>query len=247
MSKHRDNHRYAKWDVESTAVLLLRRFPHSHIWVVKASHMELGTFSIYSNFVSWKSVADGAGGPVHHPGQRSWHHLQQLMDSAVNQMNTCSDDSSDTCSATSALQRDVIHSSNLPLILVGFSKGCVVLNQLAYDRAATLYATTAEKDNTRAKEFAKLATDMYWLDGGHAGGRETWVTNDSVHKSLVGLSVHSHVTPYQVKDSSRPWIGKEQKRFIAGLTKHNVTFTNSVHFSDEKRSLEIHFKILETF
>jgi len=242
MLGHRDNHRYAKWDVESTAILLLRRFPRSHVWVVKAAHMELGTFSIYSNFVSWKSVSDGAGGPFHHTGQRSWHHLQQLIENAVNQMNTCPNGSdADTCSPVTS----GIHCSNLPVILVGFSKGCVVLNQLMYDRASTL--NTTEETNLGAKEFVKLATEAYWLDGGHAGGRETWVTDDSVHKSLVGMSIRSHVTPYQVKDESRPWIGKEQKRFIAGLTKYNVTFTNSLHFTDEKRSLENHFRILQAF
>jgi len=246
MTGHRDNHRHAKWDIESTAALLLRRFPTSHVWIVKAARMELGTFSIYSNFVTWKSVADGAGGPSHHAGQRSWHHLQQLMDSAVNQMNSRSDDGVDTCSASS-VPCGGIHRSDLPVILVGFSKGCVVLNQLAYDRATTLDAASDGNDDSRAREFAKLATEAYWLDGGHAGGRETWVTDDSVHKSLVGVSVHSHVTPYQVKDSSRPWIGKEHRRFIAGLTKHNVTFTNAVHFSDEQRSLENHFRVLETF
>lgn len=248
MTAHRDNQRYAQWDVESSAALLLRRFPRSHIWVVKATRMELGTFSIYCNFVEWKLIADGAGGPFHHPGQRSWHHLQQLMDSAVNKMNMCSENDDNTCSAaTSVMPQDAVHNSNLPVILVGFSKGCVVLNQLAYDRAATLNAKSAEKDDIRAREFAKLATEAYWLDGGHAGGRETWVTDDTVHKSLVGMSVHSHVTPYQIKDSSRPWIGKEQKRFITGLIKHNVTFTNMVHFADEQRSLENHFRVLEIF
>ena len=239
MTGHRDNRRHAKWDLESTAALLLRRFHRSHVWVIKAARMELGTFSIYSNFVLWKSATDGAGGPTHHSGQRSWHHLQRLMESAVEKMSTFSDSNSDTCSAHCAF-----HNSNLPVILVGFSKGCVVLNQLAYDRAGTL--NSAEKDDGPVREFAQLATDMYWLDGGHAGGRETWVTDDSVHKSLVGVSVHCLVTPYQVKDQSRPWIGKEQKRFIAGLTKHNVTFTNSVHFEDEPRSLENHFRILES-
>lgn len=244
MMAHRDNHRHAKWDVESTAKLLLSRFPRSHVWVIKAVHMELGTFSIYSNFVTWKSVSDGAGGPTHSPGQRSWHHLEQLMTNAVKEMNSCSDSSSDTCS-TNMHASGTIQRSNLPVVLIGFSKGCVVLNQLAYDRATTL--GSSEESDVPVKEFAKLATDAYWLDGGHAGGKETWITDDSVHRSLVDVSVHSHVTPYQVKDGSRPWIGKEQKRFIAGLTKHNVTFTNSLHFADKRRSLENHFRILETF
>lgn len=240
---HRDNHCHGKWDIESTATLLLHRFPRSHIWVIKAARMELGTFAIYSNFVLWKSVNDGPGGPSHSPGQRSWHHLQQLMENAVNAMNSCLDGSPNTCSAKT--HDSSVQHSDLPIILVGFSKGCVVLNQLAYDRATTL--SGSKESDVRAKEIAKLASEVYWLDGGHAGGKETWITDDSVHKSLVGVSVHSHVTPYQVKDTSRPWIGKEQKRFIAGLSKHNVAFTNSVHFADERRSLENHFRILETF
>lgn len=243
---HRDNHRYAKWDVESTATLMLHRFPRSHIWVVKSARMELGTFSTYSNFVAWNSAAAGPGGPSHSPGQRSWQHLHHLLENAVSRMNMCLDGDADTCPVANPSENgEAVHSFDLPVVLVGFSKGCVVLNQLAYDRAAML--NSEEMDDTQARKFVKLATEVYWLDGGHAGGRETWVTDDRVHRSLVGMSVHCHVTPYQVKDSSRPWIGKEQRRFVAGLTKHSVTFTNVVHFADEPRSLENHFRVLETF
>lgn len=43
---------------------------------------------------------------------------------------------------------------------------------------------------------------MYWLDGGHAGGRDTWITSPSILKSLAArqhISIHIYVTPYQVR------------------------------------------------
>lgn len=42
---------------------------------------------------------------------------------------------------------------------------------------------------------------MYWLDGGHAGGSKTWITDHAVLKdiaSLPNLGIHIHVSPYQV-------------------------------------------------
>lgn len=44
---------------------------------------------------------------------------------------------------------------------------------------------------------------MYWLDGGHAGGSKTWITDHAVLKdiaSLPNLGIHIHVSPYQVRD-----------------------------------------------
>lgn len=42
---------------------------------------------------------------------------------------------------------------------------------------------------------------MYWLDGGHAGGSRTWITEIPVLKylaTLKNIGIHIHVTPYQV-------------------------------------------------
>ena len=93
--------------------------------------------------------------------------------------------------------------------LIGFSKGCVVLNQLLYE------LKEAKKDkNTDA--FLKNIKAIYWLDGGHSGGSNTWVTYPEVLKELAqtGIEVHSHVTPYQVFDTMRSWIGREHEKFV---------------------------------
>lgn len=57
-----------------------------------------------------------------------------------------------------------------------------------------------------------------------------------------------HVTPYQISDTNRPWIKKEEEKFSEYLKKSMVTrFKRFVHFATEERSLEKHFQLLEHF
>ncbi|KAK7938400.1 hypothetical protein WMY93_001726 [Mugilogobius chulae] len=92
------------------------------------------------------------------------------------------------------------------------SKGCVVLNQLVYELPG------AQSDPLMS-EFVQRISDMFWLDGGHPGGSETWVTNKEVLKELAssGISVHAHVTPYEVCDPMRAWVGREHEVFVKSL------------------------------
>ena len=137
---------------------------------------------------------------------------------------------------------DMKVNSSAPVTLIGFSKGCVVLNQLLYDLALA-------KQDKEVGTFTSLVKAMYWLDGGHNGGMNTWITQEPVLKSLVGagIKVHSHVTPYQVEDDRRPWIAKEQKKFVSRLRLMGVAIDNTLHFSGETRSLDIHFRLLKEF
>jgi Uncharacterised protein family UPF0565 len=240
MLAHRDNRLYAEWDLESSAAIILNRFPSSHVWTVKASQMILGTFNIYSNFVRWKEVPTGGVGPVHEPAQRSWHHLRSLLQNAVQRMNAASEE---TCHAA---QNTTCHggtfNADLPTVLVGFSKGCVVLNQLAYD----LLGISSDED-ADVRDFVNRVTAAYWLDGGHGGGSDTWVTRDDVLASLPRFEIHVVVTPYQVDDPSRPWIGREHDAFVNGLHRHKAAVKDVLYFADQRRSLENHFKILSMF
>lgn len=126
--------------------------------------------------------------------------------------------------------------------LIGFSKGCVVLNQLLYE------LKEAKKDkNTDA--FLKNIKAIYWLDGGHSGGSNTWVTYPEVLKELAqtGIEVHSHVTPYQVFDTMRSWIGREHEKFVRILEEFGVEINDQLHFADEVPSLDNHFRVHEVF
>lgn len=132
--------------------------------------------------------------------------------------------------------------SPVPVHLIGFSKGCIVLNQL-------LYELQGVENNAGVQSFISRVQTMTWLDGGHSGGSNTWVTDQAVLQKLAALriSVDVHVTPYQVKDEMRRWIGKEKRRFVELLHKAGAKVTDTLHFDDEPKSIENHFRVLEVF
>lgn len=68
--------------------------------------------------------------------------------------------------------------------LVGFSKGCVVLNQFLYEFH---YSKTLTPEDDSASRIIPHITDMYWLDGGHAGGKNTWITSFCLLETLSRL------------------------------------------------------------
>lgn len=92
---------------------------------------------------------------------------------------------------------------------------------------------------------------MYWLDGGHGGGKNTWITARSLLETLcrLGISVHVHVTPYQVQDDHRPWLRKEEKQFTDLLKKLGcVGLSRTLHSGESNMSnLFTHFEVLENF
>lgn len=128
------------------------------------------------------------------------------------------------------------------LVLVGFSKGCVVLNQLVYELPGA-------RSDPRMSSFVKRISDMFWLDGGHPGGSETWVTDWAALKELAasGVSVHAHVTPYEVCDPMRAWVGREHGHFIRTLEELGACPSKKLHFEDEPPSIQNHFRVLLEF
>lgn len=128
--------------------------------------------------------------------------------------------------------------------LVGFSKGCVVLNQIIYE-----LSTVSAGVDPRLNDFASRISAMYWLDGGHNGESNTWITDEKFldHLAKHVPRIRVHVTPYQIKDATRPWIGKEQKKFVENLRSLGANVKVKVHFQDRDPSLAFHFKLLESF
>lgn len=128
------------------------------------------------------------------------------------------------------------------LTLVGFSKGCVVLNQMVYELSGA-------RADPQMSEFVKSISDMFWLDGGHPGGSETWVTDKQVLKELAssGVSIHAHVTPYEVRDPMRAWVGREHDCFIETLQEFGACPSKKLHFEDEPASIENHFRVILEF
>ena len=65
----------------------------------------------------------------------------------------------------------------IPLVLVGFSKGCVVLNQIVHKLDHVLHhhhsASNGAIGGFDDCDFLKLVKEIYWLDSGH-NGKAIW-------------------------------------------------------------------------
>ncbi|XP_078084780.1 mitochondrial protein C2orf69 homolog isoform X2 [Mustelus asterias] len=279
MIRHPENIRWQQWSLEGVAALLFRRFPDCHIWIIKASRIHLHKFSCYDNFVQSNLFGvpehnsdSRAFKHLHALLTNAFKQMHSILhpwtkpdESAHSYFATAHDEDSSThCEKPNnfvakndlgttdlgcphpGMQKECedlkCTDPSLKFILVGFSKGCVVLNQLLYA------LSEAEKDEELAA-FISNIKEMYWLDGGHAGGNNTWVTSPEILKKFaqLGIPVHVHVTPYQVWDEMRAWIGKEHKKFICLLGEYGAKVTNQLHFENETPSVDNHFQVLQVF
>lgn len=233
MALQPEGSQWLRWSLEQVALMLGRRFPDCHVWVVRASRMYLHKFSCYHNFVE----SNMFGAPEHSPYSANFGaflHLRALLSHGMERADL-----------PHPLQpqggADSIP-SGFSLILVGFSKGCVVLNQLVYELPGA-------RADPQVSHFVKRITDMFWLDGGHPGGSETWVTDKQVLKELAssGVSIHAHVTPYEVCDPMRAWVGREHALFIKTLEEFGACPSKKLHFEDEPPCIENHFRVILDF
>lgn len=136
------------------------------------------------------------------------------------------------------------------ITLVGFSKGCVVLNQLVTE--VYFMSELPEEEKQLCTSLLQKVTEMAWLDGGHQGREGTWVTNPNFVKKLVQtlphLCITVHVTPYQMSDPNRPWIGNECRRFVAICQEASTNVTYALHGANHKRAtLHTHFLALDAY
>lgn len=131
-----------------------------------------------------------------------------------------------------------------PIVLVGFSHGCVVLNQIVHELQDII---TSEK--VGLLQFISRINTIHWLDAGHCGQSNTWVTDERLLGNLAEMipRIRMHLTPYQIRDKSRPWICEEQAQFRQTLESHGANIKSQIYFDDQAPSLCYHFKLLETF
>lgn len=246
MRGHRDNQRYSAWCLEAMLDILSQRFPDALVWIVRPNCMRLHTFAVYSTFLDCNDFGVPTDGGMT-PHGRALTTLDSLLAhslaAAVVQARCDVVGTADGHDSGAA----VLHASRLPVDVVGFSKGCVVLNQLARELANHRAAAVAEP--VADPPLVHRLRCMYWLDGGHCGSHNAWLTDDDSLAALsgLGLQVSVHVTPYQVRDPRRKWIGDEERKFVARLARLGGAVTETVHFSDEPPSIDNHFKVLKQF
>ncbi|XP_028160324.1 UPF0565 protein C2orf69 homolog isoform X2 [Ostrinia furnacalis] len=280
MQAHRDNRNYAKWNLENTARMLSLNFPATHILVVRPSRIEYKSFSCYDNFVPSNNAGVPDHTPTHSALHHLERLLQSVTTrlkalptsellEAVSSISlpeeidiedlhnasihaardgTQEGGASEHKPETDPLWwRDTLSLDETRLTLVGFSKGCVVLNQLIYEFH---YTKTLTPGDLHMMRFISRVEAMYWLDGGHAGGKNTWITSRSLLETLTRLDVniYVHVSPYQVQDEGRPWIGREEKAFTGLLKKLGAKIRRYLHTQPgAAQSLQMHFDVLAHF
>ncbi len=224
---------WLSWSLERVSLTLGQRFPGCHIWVVRASRMYLHKFSCYKNFVE----SNLFGAPEHSPDYGAIRHLRALLGHSMQRAGL-----PNPLPPLSGTSNPGPLPAGFTLTIVGFSKGCVVLNQIVYELAG------AQAD-PELRLFLDSVSDMYWLDGGHPGGSETWVTDKCALGELAssGVAIHAHVTPYEVCDPMRAWVGREHRQFIKTLEDLGACLSQKLHFEDEPASIENHFRVIQEF
>jgi len=118
-------------------------------------------------------------------------------------------------------------------------QGVVVLNQLVHELAALAGA---------GKQPGLSLSRFIWLDGGHNGGKGTSITDPDIIRRFAGygIRVSLRVTPYQVEDTRRPWIKREEKIFHRLLRDSGVEVHRKLYFEDQESSILNHFNIIST-
>lgn len=280
MQAHRDNRNYLKWNLESTARMLGHSFPDKHILVVRPSRIEYKSFSCYDNFVPSNNAGVPDHTPTHSALHHLERLLQAVSNRLKSLPTTELIEAVSSVSLPEEIDIEELHNASIHqpaearsngaqpehkpeaeplwwrprlaldetrLTLVGFSKGCVVLNQLIYEFH---YTKTLTPGDAHMMRFMERVEAMYWLDGGHAGGKNTWITARSLLETLTRLdvSVFVHVSPYQVQDEGRPWIGREERAFTALLRKLGAKINRYLHCAaGTPQSLQMHFEVLANF
>ena len=226
MRRHTENKSFVEWSFEKTGLLLRQAKPDHHVVIVRPSTMTNGTFSKFEHFVP----SDDLGCPRHSSEvATALPHLNDLYRSLLVEEIGETD-----------------RNRNDRLTLIGFSKGVVVLNQIVFELQAI-------DERSDLFEFVRRISKMCWLDGGHNGGRDTWISDQGLLKrSFLGrkISCDVRVTPYQVRDRRRPWIGQEEEAFSRHLSQLLPAddFRRKLYFGNEDRDVGIdeHFAVLKT-
>eukprot|EP00057_Strongylocentrotus_purpuratus_P001312 XP_001198002.2 PREDICTED: UPF0565 protein C2orf69 homolog [Strongylocentrotus purpuratus] len=233
LKHHEANQKWKEWTFESTICTLQQRFPHAQIVMVTPFRRVDETFSCYDNFMEM----DILGSPVSIECHHAWEHLRLLLQNA---WKSIGEEQAPNSMVEAGTIGDILTESSLTLI--GFSKGCTVLNQLMYELEDAC-------SNKAILAFIRRIEALYWLDGGHVGTIPTYVTDDNVLREISKLKAtfYVHVTPYQVKDEGRPHIGEEHLQFISKLMQYGADIKSTLHFRDESRSLKKHFEVIKLF
>jgi hypothetical protein len=284
---------YAEYDsfsYEHTAELLAAKFGDAaNVWIVRPSRFHFGAFACFDGFVDTNTVGAVQSYPSNGSAVEQLASLMESVREILEQdpgqdqgafsLKNCSEDNPIIIRWTQLIVYYgcvVRISTLLPVHLVGFSKGGVVLNQIATEIATRWHeedlnssintAGEANQDEelhtqtetmgvspshaSLCRPLASMVASIHWLDSGN-GSKRGAVPVDQ--ETLVGLSqlrslqLCVHVTPYQFESKERPWVKNEVLHLVTTLTRLGANVAFMKYAEDEPATLASHFQILRDF
>lgn len=229
-----ENKLYVKWNLMNVACMLQSHYKLYHVVVVKPSRMESNIYSCYDSFLR----CDKFGVPLDVSYDCAVPHLEALL------MNTSThlleEQTVDVSSLLDNASSDLIdryrwRPNESCISLIGFSKGCVVINQIIYELCRDLGSRFLKKN----------INSVSWLDGGHGGSSKAWITEPNVLHTLASFpwKINVEVTPYQV--GRRDWVKNEENLFSTTLHSFGANIERRLHFASSPPSLLNHFRLLD--
>ncbi|ETK83221.1 hypothetical protein L917_11317 [Phytophthora nicotianae] len=231
---------YSDYAYEAVAGLLSEKFGSTcNVWVVRPSRFKHGAYSSFDNFVTTNEYGAAT---KYDPTAFATKHLASLM------QNT-----------QATLRRQGVNvSTALPMHLLGFSKGGIVLNQLVTELVR--YSFNKKRSNcgqvrqgsvfASTRQFFAAIYSIHWLDAGNGslvGAMPTEETALAVLSRYEQLRLFVHVTPYQYEARQRPWIKTEVNSFVNKMNVLGADIQLIIYYEGDEGSLASHFHILQDF
>ncbi|CAH0518536.1 unnamed protein product [Peronospora belbahrii] len=231
---------YSDYSYEKVAKLLSEKFgDFCNVWIVRPNCFKHGAYSSFDNFVT---TDEYGAATKYDPTAFATKHLVSLI------QNT----------QTTLRQQGVNVSTALPIHLIGFSKGGIVLNQLVTELVR--YSFNKKRSNSgqirqgsmfaSTRQFFSGVNSIHWLDSGNGlleGALPTEELALSVLSRYERLRLFVHVTPYQYHARTRPWIKAEVNSFVNKMNFLGANIQLIIYYEGDEDSLASHFSILQAF
>ncbi|CAG7908586.1 unnamed protein product [Brassica rapa] len=244
------------YDLRKVAEVIVSKFGNSvNAWVVEASVFN-GPFAVYKDFVPLVNrygEPTASYSPIGFPASSS---IVYLLSSFLQESRVLKEG------------KDVYWRSSLAdsprTILLGFSKGGVVMNQFLSEMSSldTNSASEHEKIGTipaSKDSFLKSISEVHYIDVG-LNSSGAYITDQNVvqriSQRLTGgggssVSVFVHGTPRQWRDEQRGWIVKEKDELVRLLKSEGENSGGKLqvherfYFADRVPDLQMHFEIID--
>ncbi|KAM7260973.1 hypothetical protein ACFE04_026448 [Oxalis oulophora] len=256
-------------DLQTLADILVSKFSGRfvNVWVIEAAFFN-GPFAVYKDFIpSVNRFGEPRSySPIGFPAaSTTFSILSTSLEMAKNAISRRQKEPFSISTTAS-------DSPDPKTILLGFSKGGTVLNQLLTELSSTELSSTRnspERPNIaevcrgqetqvipRNKEsLLDSITEIHYVDVG-LNSTGAYLTDHNVIEKLskrpAGIRFVLHGTPRQWCDSQRPWIREEKDKLIhlleteAQKTDEKLQACERFYFADKEPNLQMHFEIIDS-